>query len=135
MEIPIPLERLTVHASRSGGPGGQNVNKVSSRVEVRFSLEGADWIPQEVRGRLEALFPGRITRRREFRVVGSRFRDQRRNLEDCLERIAGFLRAASERPRARIPTAPSRASRERKLSRKRRRSRIKKERGMRGEEW
>lgn len=128
MEIHIPLARLTVHASRSGGPGGQNVNKVSSRVEVRFHLESADWIPIAARERLRRLFPGRITRSGEFRVVSSRFRDQPRNLKDCLQRIEGFLRSALERPRPRVATAPTAASRRERLEAKRRRSRIKRER-------
>ncbi len=122
MEIPIPRERLTVLASRSGGPGGQNVNKVSSRVEVRFSIARADWIPAGVRERLPELFPGRTTKQGEFRVVSSRSRDQHRNLEDCLEKLAGFLRAASTRPPRRIPTAPTRGSRERRIEAKRSRS-------------
>jgi len=122
MDIEIPLDRLTVTASRSGGPGGQNVNKVSSRVEVRFVLAEAGWIPPEVRARLRALFRNRITQAGEFRVVGSRYRDQKRNLDDCLERLRGFLREAAERPRPRVPTGPSRGSKARRLREKRFRS-------------
>ncbi len=130
----IPIEKLTVRASRSGGPGGQNVNKVSSRIEVRFPLDSADWIPAEVRRRLRQLFPSRITRDGDFRVVASRFRDQHRNLKDCLARISDLLEAASRRPRPRVPTAPSRGSKERRLTAKRRRSEIKRRRGPSGGE-
>ncbi len=134
MEIAIPLDRLTVRASRSGGPGGQNVNKVASRVEIRFLLAAADWIPPEVRARLAETFPSRISKEGEFRIVSDRFRDQRRNLEDCLDRLRSFLAAASRRPKRRIPTAPTRASRGRRLEAKRRRAGIKRGRGRAGEE-
>ena len=129
----IPVERLTVRASRSGGPGGQNVNKVASRIEVRFELDAADWIPPEVRARLRELFPGRITQAGEFRLDSSRFRDQGQNLRDCIEKLADMLRIASERPRPRIPTGRTRGSRERRLQAKRRRGETKRERGSRGE--
>jgi ribosome-associated protein len=129
MDLEIPVDRLTVTHSRSGGPGGQNVNKVSSRVEVRFSLDAADWIPPEVRRRLRVLHRNRITKDGEFRVVCSNHRDQHRNLEDCLDRIRGFLRQAAERPKFRVKTAPSRGSRERRLREKRFRSERKRGRG------
>jgi len=125
----IPRDRLTVRASRSGGPGGQNVNKVSTRVEVRFVLAEAGWIPAEARARLAALFPGRVTSGGEFRVVSSRFRDQHRNLRDCLKKIAAAVDAASERPPERRPTGPSRGSRHRRMEAKRRRSALKRGRG------
>ena len=128
MEIPIPRERLTVKASRSGGPGGQNVNKVSSRIEIRFALAEADWIPPEVRARLAELFPSHVTTGGDFRVVSSRWRDQPRNLEDCLARLAGFLREAAHRPRRRIPTRPTGGSRARRIGLKKRRSSIKRDR-------
>jgi ribosome-associated protein len=130
MEVAIPLERLTVRASRSGGPGGQNVNKVSSRIEVRFALDDADWIQPAVRARLRQLFPGRVTKGGEFLVVSSRHRDQRQNLQDCLKKIGEFLEAAAERPRPRIPTSPTRSAGRRRLELKRRRS--EKKRGRRG---
>jgi ribosome-associated protein len=131
MEIVIPEERLEVRVSRSGGPGGQNVNKVSSRVEIRFSLDGADWIPPAVRERLRELYPSRITRTGDFRLVSSRFRDQPRNLRDCIEKLGDLLSAASRRPAPRIPTRPGRGARERRLQEKRRISARKRERGAR----
>jgi len=134
MDLRIPLERVTVKTSRSGGPGGQNVNKVASRVEVRFTLDEADWIPAEVRSRLRELYPSRITVGGEFRVVSDRFRDQHRNLSDCLERIAGLLEAAAHRPRRRIATRPTRASRHRRLEAKRHRGETKRRRGGGGDE-
>jgi len=125
MDIPIPRERLTVRFSRSGGPGGQNVNKVSSRAEVRFLLAEADWIPPAVRERLRELFPTRITAGDELRVVSDRFRDQKKNLDDCLDRIGDLLRAAARRPKPRVATRPSRSSRQRRLTEKRMRSAVK----------
>ncbi len=128
MDIPIPLGRLTVRFSRSGGPGGQNVNKVSSRAEVRFVLSEADWIPAPIRDRLRELFPTRITAGGELRVVSDRFRDQKKNVEDCLERIRGLLRAAARRPRPRVATRPTGASRKRRLEEKRRWAAVKRRR-------
>jgi ribosome-associated protein len=130
MDIPIPQDRLSISFSRSGGPGGQNVNKVSSKVEIRFSIAQADWIPAQIRDRLVQLFPSRTTTDGEFRVVSSRFRDQHRNLKDCLEKLGELLRAASHRPARRIPTRPTRGSRERRLEAKKERARRKQ--GRRG---
>ena len=128
MDIPIPYDRLTIRFSRSGGPGGQNVNKVSSKAEVRFVLDEADWILPEVRARLRELFPTRITGAGELLVVSDRFRDQKKNIDDCLARIRELLRAASRRPKRRIPTKPSGGSRARVRAGKRRRSEIKRSR-------
>ena len=123
--IAIDEGELEEHFVRASGHGGQNVNKVSSRVEVRFSIAQADWIPAAVRERLVQLFPSRTTIGGEFRVVSSRFRDQHRNLKDCLEKLAELLRAAAHRPVRRIPTRPTRGSRERRLEAKRERARRK----------
>jgi len=134
MKFSIPLERLTIRASRSGGPGGQNVNKVSSRVEVRFPLSAADWIPAAIRSRLRELYPRRVTLGGDFRVESSRFRNQAQNLKDCLEKLEGFLSAAAERPPPRIPTGPSMRSRQKRLEAKRRRGAIKRSRKTGGGE-
>ncbi len=128
MKFPIPLDRLAVSFSRSGGPGGQNVNKVSSRVELRFELASAGWIPPRGRARLAELFPSRLTTAGEFRVVSSRFRDQGQNLRDCQEKLSEMILAALKRPRPRIATRPGRSSVERRLREKKQRGQRKKDR-------
>jgi ribosome-associated protein len=122
----IPLDRVTIRGSRSGGPGGQNVNKVATRVEVRFRLADADWIPGEARERLAELRRGALNRRGELIVVSSRHRTREQNLQDCLAKLARWIEEASRRPRKRIRTAPTRASRRRSLDEKRRRGEVKK---------
>ena len=121
----IPREKLQISFSRSSGPGGQNVNKVATRVEVRFHLAGADWIASSTRARLATLHPRRLNREGEFIVVSSRFRSQARNLEDCIEKLRGLLEKAARRPRRRVPTRKTRASNEHRLKQKKRRSDIK----------
>lgn len=121
----IPLERLTIRSSRSSGPGGQNVNKVATRVEIRFHLDSADWIPLSVRKRLGQLQRRRINQAGELVIVSSRHRKRVRNLEDCLDRLRDFIEAASRRPRRRVATKPTRASREKRLREKRRRGLLK----------
>jgi ribosome-associated protein len=132
--IPIPRERLTIRFARSGGPGGQNVNKVETKVEVRFVLDAADWIPAPVRERLRAAHGGALTREGELVVRSSRGRTQGENLRDCLEKLEAMLAGASRRPRRRVATAPTRGSKERKARAKRRRSEVKRARAWRGGE-
>ena len=121
----VPREKLQIGFSRSSGPGGQNDNKVSTRAEVRFHLAGAGWLPVAVRKRLAALYPRRLNRDGEFIVVSSRYRSQGRNLDDCIEKLEGFIERASRRPRRRVPTRKTRASNERRLDKKKRRSQVK----------
>ena len=121
----VPREKLEIGFSRSSGPGGQHVNKVSTRAEVRFHLESADWLPAAVRKRLAGLYPRRLNRDGEFIVVSSRYRSQGRNLEDCIEKLEGFIERATRLPKRRIPTRKTRASNERRLEGKKRRGEAK----------
>jgi len=127
----IPRERLTIRFSRSGGPGGQNVNKVETKVEIRFRVADADWIPLEVRARLLMREASRITRDGEFVISSSRFRTRERNLEDGLEKLADVLSRAAIRPKRRKPTRPTAGSRARRGAEKRQRSERKRERSRR----
>jgi ribosome-associated protein len=129
----IPRDRLTIRFSRSGGPGGQNVNKVETKVEIRFRVAEADWIPLEVRERLVAREASRITRDGELVITSSRFRSRERNLEDALEKLEETLSRASTRPKRRKPTRPTAGSRARRSAAKRMRSERKRQRS--GRNW
>nr|DBA27876.1 TPA: hypothetical protein GDO54_008323 [Pyxicephalus adspersus] len=95
----IPVDRLTVSYSKSSGPGGQNVNKVNTKAEVRFHLSSADWIPEDVRQKISVLNKNRINRNGELIVVSEISRYQMRNLADCLDRIRSIISEASQKPK------------------------------------
>ncbi|NUP05435.1 MAG: aminoacyl-tRNA hydrolase [Polyangiaceae bacterium] len=121
----IPARELTWTAVRASGPGGQNVNKVSSKVELRFDLAATSAIDAESKGRLAGLAGSRLDADGTLRIVVQDTRDQRRNLEIARERLAELIRAALVRPKKRRPTRPSRGARERRLAEKRHRGETK----------
>ena len=97
----VPRERLTATFSRSSGAGGQNVNKVSTKAELRFLLAEASWMSEGVRARLAALFPAHVNAQGEVFVTSQRHRTQEGNLEDALEKLTLMVRKASAVPRVR----------------------------------
>ncbi|XP_027547661.1 LOW QUALITY PROTEIN: peptidyl-tRNA hydrolase ICT1, mitochondrial [Neopelma chrysocephalum] len=97
--LDIPMARLTVSYSRSSGPGGQNVNKVNSKAEVRFHLESADWIPEAVRQKMALMYRNKINRDGELIVTSEESRYQMRNLAICLEKIRTMVTEATEKPK------------------------------------
>src|SRR5215470_7842225 len=102
---------------RASGPGGQNVNKLATAVQLRFALYGASSLPGPVRDRLRRLAGNRLTEDGAIQIIAQRFRSQLRNREDALERLIALVqRAATPPPPPRRPTRPTRAARERRLS-------------------
>ncbi|XP_063031575.1 large ribosomal subunit protein mL62 [Melospiza melodia melodia] len=97
--LDVPMARLTVSYSRSSGPGGQNVNKVNSKAEVRFHLASADWIPEAVRQKMALMHRNKINRAGELIVTSEESRYQMRNLAICLEKIRAMVTEAIEKPR------------------------------------
>jgi ribosome-associated protein len=132
--VVIPPADLEFDAVRSSGPGGQNVNKVSSKIELRFDLRGTTALSPAVKGRLRALAGKRIDADGRIRIVSQRTRDQSRNRQDALDKLADMIRQALVPPRPRRPTRPSRASKARRLDEKRKQSSKKRLRGRVGDD-
>jgi ribosome-associated protein len=134
-EVTVPAAALRFRATRSAGPGGQNVNKVASKVELRVDLDGIVGLTPEARGRLQVLCAGRRDREGRLVVTSQRTRDQSRNLEDARAKVREVVARALVTPRRRRPTRASAGAVERRLTGKRILSSRKKQRGaVRGED-
>lgn len=126
---PVREEELEFRFFRAGGPGGQNVNKVETAVQLRFDAAGSPSLSDDVRERLIELAGARATRDGLILITAQRFRTQERNRQDAIERLAALIERARHVPKARRPTRPTKASKERRLAAKSVRSGVKKARG------
>ncbi len=115
----LPEEELEWSFARSGGPGGQNVNKVASKAILRWKFATNTTVPPEVKERFQTKFPSRVTVEGDVIITSQKTRDQDRNKEDCVEKLVALVQAAMVVPKARKKTKPSKASKARRVAAKR----------------
>jgi ribosome-associated protein len=127
--LSIGEDELEERFIRASGPGGQNVNKLASAVQLRFDARHTPSLPDDVRARLERLAGRRLTQDGVVVITAQRHRTQERNRQDARERLFALIRAAAVRPVPRRPTKPTKASRERRIEAKKHRAGIKRDRG------
>lgn len=120
--ISIDEREIRQHFIRASGPGGQNINKVATAVQIRFDVARSPSLPPEVRERLMRLAGARMTKQGILVIDARRFRTQERNRQDAIDRLVALIRAATVKPKARRKTRPPLAAKKRRLETKRRRS-------------
>jgi ribosome-associated protein len=127
-DIAIKEEEIKFDFIRSSGPGGQNVNKVSTAVQLRFDVKSSPALSDDIRSRLVRLAGRRITEEGILVIEAKQFRSQRQNRKNAINRLIKLIRKASEKPKPRIKTQPTAGSKERILETKKHRAEIKKKR-------
>ena len=127
--LSIEDDEIELSYIRSSGPGGQNVNKVSSAAQLRFDVKGSKSLPYKVRIRLEKLAGQRLTKEGVIVLTASRHRTQDANRKEAIQRLVDLIKKATIEPKRRIATKPSRAAKKRRLEHKTKRSIVKKLRG------
>jgi ribosome-associated protein len=131
--VRVPERALTMRAVRASGPGGQNVNKVASKVDLRVDLDAVEGLTDPARQRLRVLAGRRVDADGRLQITSQVTRDQARNLEDACEKVRALVAAAMREPKRRRPSRPTPAARERRIESKKRRSTTKRLRGRPGE--
>lgn len=127
-DIQIPLEEFEFSFARSGGPGGQNVNKVNSKAILRWAVLVSPSLTEEVRNRFLAKFARRLTGDGELILTSQKYRDQGRNVADCLEKLREMIGSVASRPTLRRPTKPTYGSIQRRTQLKQEQSQKKQQR-------
>ena len=123
--IEIPDEEIEESYIRASGPGGQNVNKVSSAVQLRFNLAASNALPPEIKKRIQMLAKNRINAKGELLIEANSYRTQSRNRQVAREKLSEIIRIGLKRPRKRIQSKPSRRSNQSRINSKKKRAKIK----------
>jgi ribosome-associated protein len=131
--ITIPAAELRLSFARSGGPGGQNVNKVSSKAVLHWDLLNSPSLPPDVRARFIEAYPTRITKAGEVVIHSEEYRDQPKNIQACHDKLREMITAVLRPPKKRRATRPTKGSKVRRLNEKKQRSQTKAGRQFRGE--
>ncbi|HEX3656013.1 MAG TPA: alternative ribosome rescue aminoacyl-tRNA hydrolase ArfB [Pirellulales bacterium] len=131
--IQIPESEFTFSYTRSSGPGGQNVNKVNSRATLRWRPSTSVGLPADVLERFQTHYAARLTGDGDLLISSQRYRDQGRNVQDCLDKLRAMLAGVARPPKRRKKTRPTKGSIKRRLEQKRREGSKKSDRGWSGE--